>query len=156
MRITAIIIYTSLLILTACATTVRPTMNDANATHTIALDEASYTISHALVDLSATAQAAHPHKVKTPINPSLYGMGMLASIEWSGPVAPIVKQIAKVAKYRVNILGNEPKIPIIVTVNAENEILGDILRNIGYQCNKRATILLFPKSHVLELRYAKN
>jgi defect-in-organelle-trafficking protein DotD len=145
------------MVVTACSSTANHSSRDYyDDTHTIALDEASYAISHALVDLSATAQAAHPRKITPPTDPALYGMGMLSSIEWSGPVEPIVKQIAKAANYRVTVLGNEPKIPIIVTVNAENELMGDILRNIGYQCNRRATILLFPQRHVLELRYAKN
>lgn len=143
-----------LVLLHACSSTMNPVYeNDA---HLTALDEASYSISHALVDLSATAQAAHPHHVIPPEDPAVYDMAIMTSVDWSGPVLPLIQQIAQVANYRVRVLGTEPNIPIVVTVNAKNEILGDILRNIGYQCARRAAIIVLPESKVIELRYAKN
>lgn len=83
-------------------------------------------------------------------------MGALASVEWSGPIAQLVCQIAKATGYRVNILGTEPAIPVIVTIADKNRMLGDILRDAGYQAGRRAAVFVYPESRVIELRYAKN
>lgn len=121
------------------------------------LAEASYSVSHSLVSLAETAQAAHPNPhLAAPPSPASYGMGMQTSIDWSGPVEPLLRQIAKASDYRVRVLGTQPAIPVIVTVSATNEILGDVLRDVGYQCGRRASVVVFPGSRVIELRYAKN
>lgn len=143
------------LVLGACSTPAPkmydPTENEAS------LAEASYSISRSMVDLSETAQAAHPlPKLAPPPSPASYGMGMPTSVDWSGPVEPLLRQVAKTADYRIRTLGTSPGIPVIVTIYAKNEMLGDILRDIGYQCGRRASVVVFPESRVIELRYAKN
>ena len=121
------------------------------------LAEASYAMSRSIVDLAETAQAAHPLPVlQAPPSPASYGMAGLSTIDWSGPVEPLVRQIAAVANYRVCVLGTPPAIPVIVTVYQKNAMLGDILRDVGYQCGRRAAVMVYPVSRVIELRYAKN
>lgn len=119
--------------------------------------EASYSVSRSMVELAETAQAAHPlPDIEAPPNPASYGMGGATSIDWSGPVEPLIRQIATASDYRVRILGTKPAIPIIVTINEKNVMLGDVLRNVGYQCGRRASVVVFPPNRVIELRYAKN
>lgn len=121
------------------------------------LAEASFAVSQSAVSVAETIQAAHPElPLAQPPDPSTYGMGGLTTIDWSGPIEPLVKQIANAANYRVRVLGNKPAIPVLVTVYAKNVMLGDILRDVGYQCGKRASVVVFPMSKVIELRYAKN
>lgn len=121
------------------------------------LAEASYAVSRSISSLSETAQAAHPlPKLDPPPNPASYGMGGLTSVDWSGPVEPLIRQIAKVTDYRVRVLGTPPAIPVLVTVYDKNMMIADILRDVGYQCGRRATVVIFPESRVIELRYAKN
>jgi len=121
------------------------------------LAEASYSVSRSLVDLAETAQAAHPlPDLPPPPSPDSYGMGGTTSVDWSGPIEPLVRQIGRAADYRVRVLGTAPGIPVLVTVYQKNAVLGDILRDIGYQCGRRATVVVFPESRVIELRYAKN
>ena len=144
-----------LALLSACSSTT-PKTYDTSATET-SLAEASYSVSRSSVDLAETAQAAHPvPKLAPPPSPGSYGMGMPTSIDWSGPVEPLLKQVAKTADYRLRTLGTTPAIPVIVTVYAKNQMLGDVLRDIGYQCGRRASVVVFPESRVIELRYAKN
>lgn len=144
------------LILTACATPKEPkgyTLNKSQST----LAEASYSVSRSIADLSETAQAAHPlPELEAPPSPASYGMGGVTSVDWSGPVEPLLQQIARASDYRVRVLGTPPGIPVLVTVYAKNALLGDVLRDTGYQCGRRATVLVFPESRVIELRYAKN
>lgn len=143
-----------ILILSACSSPPPPPSID-NPTASMA--EASYSVSRSIVSLSETAQAAHPlPKLDPPPNPASYGMAGLTSVDWSGPVEPLVRQIAKVTGYRVRVLGTPPAIPVIVTVYDKNMMIADILRDVGYQCGRRAAIVVYPESRVIELRYAKN
>lgn len=121
------------------------------------LAEASYSVSRSMVNLAETAEAAHPERpFAPPPDPNSYGMGGLTTIDWSGPVEPLLRQIASSSNYRLRVLGNKPNIPILVTVQAKNVMLGDALRDVGYQCGKRAKVVVFPENQVIELRYAKN
>ncbi len=140
-----------------CSTTPKtPPGYDLNATQA-SLAEASYSVSRSVVDLAETAEANHPqHDLAPPPSPATYGMGGLTSIDWSGPVEPLVQQIARASNYRVRVLGTPPAIPVMVTVYTQNAMLGDILRDVGYQCGRRARLVVFPGSRVIELRYAKN
>lgn len=145
------------LFLTACVAPVRPPPGFTIDKNQATLAEASYAVSRSIVNLAETAQAAHPIPNLAPApNPASYGMGWLTTIDWSGPVEPLIREVARTANYRVRVLGTPPAIPVIVTIYAKNVMLGDILRDIGYQCGRRATVVVYPESRCIELRYAKN
>lgn len=140
----------------ACAPPPQPAGYDVSK-HEASLAEASYSVSRSMVDLAETAQAAHPlPPLAPPPAPASYDMGGLTTVDWSGPVEPLVRQIALASNYRVRVLGTPPAIPVLVSVYAKNTLLGDILRDVGYQCGRRASIVIYPGSRVIELRYAKN
>lgn len=144
------------LLLCACTAPKPPPGYDINKNQS-SLAEASFAVSHSIVDLAETAQAAHPlPDLAPPPSPATYGMAGLTSVDWSGPVEPLLRQIAAAANYRVRSLGTPPAIPVIVTVYEKNAMLGDILRDVGYQCGRRAAVVIYPGSRVIELRYAKN
>lgn len=143
--------------LCACAASKPPPVNGNLSEADNTLAEASYSVSRSLVDLAETAQAAHPTPcLNPPPSPASYGMGGVTTIDWSGPIEPLLKQMAYASNYRLRVLGTEPAIPVIVTINAKNVMLGDVLRDVGFQANERATVVVFPDSRVIELRYAKN
>jgi defect-in-organelle-trafficking protein DotD len=120
-----------------------------------ALAESASSVGQSLAHLAQTEQAAYPPKsVTTPPNPASYGMGMKASIDWNGPVQPVVQQLANAANYKLRVLGKAPAVPIVVSVSAKNASVGNILRNVGYQSKKRAKIVVYPSTHTVELRYA--
>jgi defect-in-organelle-trafficking protein DotD len=81
------------------------------------------------------------------------GMGGKIDIDWTGPVEPLIEKIAKMTEYRVKILGNEPAIPIIITITAKDTMIAEVLQNASFQSGKRAHILVFPENHVIEVRY---
>lgn len=147
------------LLLSACASTHTSERSAAETEDPskITLAEAANSVSNSLVDLAATEQAAyHPVRPHPSPDPMAYGMGGKASIDWSGPVEPLVKQIAETVHYKTKVIGNAPAIPIIVTVNTKNQPIGDILSNVAYQCGKRADVIVYPETKVVELRYADN
>lgn len=119
--------------------------------------EASYSVSRAISSLSETAQAAHPIPALAPTpDPATYGMAGLTSVDWSGPVEPLVREMAKATGYRFRVLGKEPGIPVMVSVYNQNIMIADVLRDVGYQCGRRATVAVYPEERVIELRYARS
>jgi defect-in-organelle-trafficking protein DotD len=143
------------LALSACTSTppARASMDGTDSS----LSEASYAVSRSIASLSETAQAARPlPNLSPPPNPASYGMAGLTSVDWSGPVEPLIQQIANVTGYRMRALGRPPAIPVLVSVYDKNTMVADILRDVGFQCGRRATVVVFPESRVIELRYAKN
>lgn len=133
-----------------------PIVSENHSTY-VAIGESASTVSQTLIQLGAIEQAAYPpQSVSEPPDPATYGMGIPASIDWEGPVGPITKQIANATSYTLRVLGSEPSIPVIVSINKKNTPIGEILRDIGYQCKNRASIVVFPSSRTIELRYAKS
>lgn len=142
------------LILSACAT---PPPHDPPDTSSSALAEASYAVSRSISNLTEVAQAAHPMpEMPASPSPASYGMSGLTSVDWSGPVEPLVRQIAKSVNYRTRVLGRSPAIPVMVSIYDKNMMVADILRDIGYQCGRRAAVVVYPDSRVIELRYARS
>lgn len=123
----------------------------------VALAEAAGSVSQSLAQLGATEQAAQPAQtLSAPPNPASYGMSMLTTMDWNGPIEPIVSRIADATHYQLKVMGKEPAIPRIVNIQAKNEAMGDILQNIGYQAGDSASIVVFPSTHTIELRYKES
>lgn len=111
-------------------------------------------IEQSLKILSSAQEAEDPPIVNTvPLMTPEGGMGGTATIDWTGPIAPLLKRIADLTDYRLKILGNEPAIPIIVTITSKHAIIAEIVQNAGYQAAKRAHVLVYPETRVIELRY---
>lgn len=121
------------------------------------LAEAADNVSRSLQSLAENQQALYP-KPKQYKEPDFsdYGMSNLTSMNWSGPIEPLVQQIAKATGYNLRVSGVRPAIPVLVSINAKNIPLGQILRDAGYQCGDKADIVVFPRSKVIELLYANN
>ncbi len=151
-RVSIAILFT--LLITGCATPPpHKTYDGASAS----LAEASYSVSRSLVNLSEIAQAGHPvPDLSSSSSPPIYGMTALTSIDWSGPVEPLVRQIARASNYRVRVLGRPPAIPVLVSIYDKNRMISDVLRDVGFQCGRRATLVVYPDERVIELRYAQN
>jgi len=121
------------------------------------LAEAATSVSKSLISLDEIQQAVTPPPANfQPPTPDSYGMSNLVSIDWSGPIEPLVNQIAASAGYSVRVMGKEPAVPVMVYLSEKNQPLGEVLRNAGYQCGDKADIIVFPKNKTIELRYANN
>lgn len=143
-------------LLMGCSSTKPPedvpqTKDIANST----LAEAATSVSRSLVELAQIQQAANR---LTPVEadpaPSSYGMGAISSVDWSGPIEPLIEHLAEITGYKVRVTGVSPAIPVLVTVYSQNVPVADILRDAAYQCGKRAQVIVYPESKTLELRYA--
>ena len=120
------------------------------------LAEAAESISRSLATLAAIEKAAQPKAKLAPPNNSEYlGLDQLTSIDWSGPVEPLVKRLATVSKYQLKVLGTAPSIPILISIHAKDSSTADVLRDINFQCGTRANIAVYGAQKVIELRYMK-
>lgn len=120
----------------------------------IKLAEAAVSVSQSLDCLAEIEKAAHPcARLPPPIDAPGYGLACLASVDWVGPVEPLVRRIAEATHYCVRVLGREPAIPVLVSINAKHIPFADILRNISLQIHKKACIVIYPNSRTIELRY---
>jgi len=77
----------------------------------------------------------------------------VSSIDWNGPLEPLMRQMAKATGYRLRIVGASPIPPIIVTVHAEQATNAEIIRNAALQAGNRAKITTNSNAKILELRY---
>jgi|WetSurMetagenome_2_1015567.scaffolds.fasta_scaffold753008_1 defect in organelle trafficking protein DotD len=135
---------------------IRIVRNNGAKTAEAKLADAAVAVSRSLQELAKIEQAAHPHtKLPSPLDAEMIGMAQIASIDWSGPVGPLVNKIAAAANYKVHVLGTPPAIPILVSISAKDTPLADILRDAGFQCGEKANIVIYPSSKIIELRYAK-
>ncbi len=122
------------------------------------LAAAAVSVDKSLQELSAIKIATHPQvRLGNPINPKRLGMEQLSSINWTGPIEPLLQKIAAASHYKLKVLGVAPAIPIIVAVDAQNEPLADILRDVTFQAQNKAGIVVYPgktaAGRVIELRY---
>ncbi len=144
--------------LTACSTTLfkKPPYNNPTDDASIKLAEAANSVSDSMLKMAQVEKTVSPpntDNVKTiPNSPSLKTH---ASVDWSGPIGELTDRIAKAAKFKLNILGEAPSVPVLISLDVTDQSLASILRNIDYQAGKKASIHVYPKLKVIELRYAK-
>ncbi|OGT63680.1 MAG: LuxR family transcriptional regulator [Gammaproteobacteria bacterium RIFCSPHIGHO2_12_FULL_45_9] len=119
--------------------------------------EAATAVGQSLQELSAVQMTVHPpQKLQKPFNPHVIGMDKMASVSWTGPVQPLLQQIADASHYKLRVLGKHPSIPVLVSLDVHNEALADILRDVTYQVVMKSDIAIYPESRTLELRYHGN
>jgi defect-in-organelle-trafficking protein DotD len=132
-------------------------INSSDGAAQAQLSQAATSIGHSLQELSAIQIATHPGvAMPSPANAETNGMGKVASLNWTGPVEGVVKEIAAESGYTVHILGDTPAIVPIVVLSARHQTLATILRNVQYQVAGKADIRTYPQSGVIELRYRSN
>jgi defect-in-organelle-trafficking protein DotD len=118
------------------------------------LAEATVSVTKSLQELAAIQMATHPSvKMAAPMNPKTIGMDQQTSINWTGPVEPLLKRIASASHYKLRVLGRRPAIPLIVSVMRKEQTLAEVLRDTTYQVAKKANVTVYPSSKVIELRY---
>lgn len=75
------------------------------------------------------------------------------TVNWIGPVGPITKKLASRASYSYKVFGTEPPTPVVVSIDAENQPLVEVLRDIGLQLGQQAELHVNAEDRVVEIRY---
>jgi defect-in-organelle-trafficking protein DotD len=76
------------------------------------------------------------------------------SIRWSGPIEQIAGTLAERAGLRFRVKGRQPPVPLVVNVDAYQQPIIHILRDIGLQAGTRADLAIDQNEGVVEVRYA--
>lgn len=143
--------------LTAC-TTVLNTPPRESVEHTdaatVSLAQAAVSVSQTLGELGEATRADTPDE-KRLVSADRYLLPGTASIDWNGPIEPLLKKLITGSGYRLSVLGNEPGIPVLVSLSVKNTRLTDVLRNVDFQAGKKADIRVHNKKRIVELRYQK-
>ncbi|MGQ3889900.1 type IVB secretion system lipoprotein DotD [Legionella sp. CNM-1927-20] len=147
------------LLLSGCRTGValmKPPINEPSDDATIKLAEAASSISDSMLEMAKVEKVILPTTKDNSLTiPSTYNLQAKASVDWAGPIEELIARVALAAHYRLRVIGGEPSVPILVSVNVKDQSLAEILRNIDYQAGKKAYLHVYPNSQVVELRYAK-
>lgn len=111
-------------------------------------------INAAISDLEKVERYRKPRILKvTDENMAEIGLGTQVFIDWSGPIEPLIAEVAAYSDYKLKVLGIAPAIPVLVTVVQKNIELGDIVKEAHLQAKARADVVIYPKSKVIEIRY---
>lgn len=154
-----LMIFLAFALLAGCKTTAtfkKPPLNRPSDDAAIKLAEAAHSVSDSMLEMARIEKVIRPpNQDNTLTIPNSYNLQARASVDWSGPIAEVTNRVATSAHYRLRILGKEPAVPVLISLNVKDESLAEILRDIDYQAGKRASIHVYPNSQVVELRYAK-
>lgn len=145
------------LLLCACASTTykKPPMNNPSDDASIKLARAATDISHSMREVARVEKVLYAPKDTVLKIPSSHNLQTRATVDWSGPIEELTARIAKAAHYRLQTLGQEPSVPVLISLDYRDKSLAELLRDIDYQAGKRASIYVYPNKQVVELRYAK-
>lgn len=110
--------------------------------------------STALETLAATEQKRAPMVTPDPIPNAPVQLMRTVTLEWTGPIENLAQKLADRASYRFQIQGDEPPVPVIVTVKAVEKPVIEVLRDIGLQAGHRANVIVDAQNQLIEIDYA--
>lgn len=114
-----------------------------------AVDKASA----ALATLASVEQARTP-SADLQMPPSApQELRRIISVDWTGPIEPIARTLADRAGYKLNVNGDRPSAPVVVSVISRERSVIEVLRDVGLQAGARADITVDPDRHLVELNY---
>jgi defect-in-organelle-trafficking protein DotD len=76
------------------------------------------------------------------------------TITWTGPIEQITRTLAEMSGFTFKTTGKAPPVPLVVNVNAYQQPIGAILRDIGFQAGRRADVIVDLTNQIINLRYA--
>lgn len=110
--------------------------------------------SAALQTLASVEQARNPNVSVSSIPNAPQELRRTVSVDWHGPIEPITRQLAERAGYRLQINGDMPPAPVVVSLIARQKSVAEVLRDIGLQAGQRADIVVDTERRLVELNYA--
>ncbi len=105
---------------------------------------------------------AHIEKYRAPAAPPIQtddqgapqNLMQPISLRWSGPVEQVTRAVAERAGLRFRVKGRAPGTPLLVNIDAYQQPILHVLRDIGLQAGTRADIAVDQNEGVVEVRYA--
>jgi defect-in-organelle-trafficking protein DotD len=110
--------------------------------------------STALQTLASVEQSRNPGVSIQSVPAAPQELRRTVSVEWVGPIEPIVRRLADRAGYATQVNGDRPPAPLVVSILAKQKSVVEVLRDVGLQAGTRADISVDPDRHIVELNYA--
>ncbi len=120
------------------------------------LADAADRASISLETLAAVEQARSPEVSVGPIDNAPIELRRAITVNWVGPVEPIAHKLASRAGYAFQSIGTPPPVPLVVSVDAENMPVIDVLRSLGLQLGVRGDVRVDGRRRMVEIHYSPN
>lgn len=120
------------------------------------LADAATRASDALETLAAVEHGRGPAIAAAPIGDAPTELRRAITVNWVGPAEQITKTLAQRASYNFITVGVKPPVPIVVSIDAENKPVIEVLRNVGLQLGVRADVRVDANNKVVEIHYSPN
>lgn len=115
-----------------------------------AVDKASA----ALETLASVEQARNPGASVAAVPYAPQELRRTVTVKWVGPIEPVMQRLADRAGYQMQVNGDLPPAPVVVTLDVRQKMVIDVLRDLGLQAGTRADVVVDPERSVVELNYA--
>ena len=128
--------------------------NQVDQESEVSINQAANSVSRSIRHLAEIEQANRgPATMMPQPDPIKIGMADRVSVDWTGPVEPLLDKIASATHYELKILGQASAIPTTVSVHTKNAQIADVLQDIIYQTQNSVDIVRNTEARVIELRY---
>lgn len=118
------------------------------------LADAADRATRALETLAAMEQTQMPIKPVASVPNAPQELQRAVTFDWTGPIEPLVQELARKAGYSYGIVGAKPPTPITVTMNVMNKPLINVLRDLGMQMGARGDLNVNAQARAIEVQYA--
>ena len=120
------------------------------------LADAATRASSALETLAAVEHGRGPAIAAAPIGDAPTNLRRAITVNWVGPAEQITKILADRASYNFVVVGVKPSVPVVVSIDAENKPVIEVLRDVGLQLGLRADVRVDADQELVEIHYAPN
>lgn len=117
------------------------------------LAQAADKAANALEELSAVEQKRTPAATIAPIVGAPPELNRAVTVNWVGSADQITKMMADRAGYKFEVLGAAPATPVVVSIDATNKPIVEVLRSIGLQLGARANVHVDASRRAIEMNY---
>lgn len=148
------LIISSFVLLLACAPKVEPQLVAEPDLVTLRLADAADRAAKSLEKLAAVESARTPVDLPPLVAGAPPELRRSITVEWAGPVEPLVQQLANRAGYHFQLSGSDPAIALIVEVTAFRKPIIEVLRDVGLQLGDRAQVHVDAQAEKIEVVYA--
>ena len=119
----------------------------------VKLADAADKAANALQSLSAVEQVRTPAPT-APAGPTpTDGLENRMSVDWTGPVEPLLTRLAARSAYTFRAIGQAPAVPMTVKVDTKNQPVYETLRDVGLQLGSRGSLVVDASRQTVELNY---
>lgn len=140
------------MILGGCATVPAPTVPVVDPALASLADSARQV--HALLNTLASVEQARGPVVVPMTPPQDPGLQQWMDFQWDGGLQPALAAVARRIGYQFVVVGAAPAVPLLATIDVQKTPAFAVLRDLGQQAGRLATVVLDAGHREIQLIYA--